>query len=101
MHTPFLPSKPRAVLTALTVSAVQVAVGRARIEPLPMDDWPTWAKDIAKDRLPADMGVGDTVMHMIGDTRSEKFKTFWKETVGTGCGCSERQGWLNQRFPYP
>jgi hypothetical protein len=68
---------------------------------LPINQWPAWAKDLTADRQPGDVGIGDTVVHIIGDTRSEAFKTWFREKIGGSCGCTERQGWLNQRYSYP
>lgn len=39
-------------------------------------------------------------MHLIGETRSERFKTWFARKFGKSCGCSDRQNWLNRRFPY-
>jgi hypothetical protein len=40
------------------------------------------------------------VVHVIGDTRSERFKEWFQEKFGQSCGCTERQAWLNRKFPY-
>lgn len=100
MHTAFLPSKARQTSIALAAAFVAVAAPMIRIRPLPMTQWPDWAKALAQDRQPADKGLGDTIVHVIGDARSEKFKSWFKEKFGTSCGCTERQRWLNQKFPY-
>jgi len=100
MHSVFLPSKPRAIGKAVATAAISIAVGPARVQLLPFESWPDWAKDLAHDRQPTDTGLGDTIVHLIGDTRSEKFKTWFHEKFGKSCGCTERQRWLNQRFPY-
>jgi hypothetical protein len=100
MHTAFLPSKARQTGIALVTSFIAVAAPLVRIRPLPMDAWPRWAKDLTQDRQPEDTGLGDTIVHVIGGARSEKFKSWFNETFGINCGCIERQRWLNQRFPY-
>ena len=100
MHTAFLPFKARQTGIALATSFIAVAAPIIRIRPLPIDQWPQWAKDLAQDRQPEDKGLGDTVVHVIGNTRSEKFKRWFKEKLGKNCGCTERQRWLNQRFSY-
>ena len=100
MHTAFLPSKARQTGIALATSLIAVAAPQNRIRPLPIDEWPQWAKDLAQDRQPEDKGLGDTIVHVIGDTRSGKFKRWFKEKLGPSCGCAERQRWLNQRFSY-
>lgn len=99
MHSLFLP-KTRAVGIALATSAISIATARASAQPLPFDSWPDWAKDIAKDRQPLDTGLGDTVVHLIGDTRSERFKAWFQEKFGKSCGCTERQAWLNAHYAY-
>jgi len=101
MHSTFLPSKARQTGIALATSFIAVAAPIIRIRPLPMDAWPQWAKDLAEARQLEDKGVGDTVIHVIGEVRSEKFKSWFREKLGTNCGCTERQRWLNQKFPYP
>ena len=100
MHSAFLPSKARQTGIALAAAFVAVAAPLIRIRPLPTDQWPQWAKTLAQDRQPEDKGLGDTVVHVIGDARSEKFRNWFKEKLGTSCGCAERQRWLNQKFPY-
>lgn len=97
MDSPFL--KRRSVAKALVVSAAGVAIAsQPRI--YPFERWPEWAKDIAAARQPGDAGLGDTVVHLIGDTRSENFKKWFQEKFGRSCGCTERQAWLNRLFPY-
>jgi len=100
MHSVFLPSKARQTGIAFAASFVAVAAPLIRVRPLQIDQWPRWAKDLAQARQPADKGLGDTIVHVIGDVRSEKFKNWFKEKLGTSCGCTERQRWLNQKFPY-
>jgi hypothetical protein len=63
-------------------------------------NWPLFIRAIAKFRKPADLGIGDTTVHLIGDTRSMKFKKWFQKKFGTNCGCTERQAWLNRRYPY-
>lgn len=68
--------------------------------PIPFDQWPLWARVMAYSKRPEDTGLGDTVAHWIGDTRSEAFKSWFEKKFGTSCGCTERQRWINRRFPY-
>lgn len=101
MNSPFLPSKAIATATALAISAIgAIASPLIRVHPLPPSDWPAWAKDIAESRQPQDTGLGDTLVHVIGDERSAAFKEWFSKTFGKGCGCTARQRWLNARFPY-
>jgi len=64
-------------------------------------EWPKWALRIEKSpkRQPSDIGVGDTLAHIIGDGFSAKFKRATGR-MGINCGCTNRQRWLNARFPY-
>jgi len=82
------------------VPKVSIEPTRARVTPLPKDQWPIWASAVAKFRHAEDVGLGDTVVHLIGDERSEWFKTWFHQKFGKTCGCSNRQAWLNRRFPY-
>jgi hypothetical protein len=59
-----------------------------------------WVRAIARFRRDGDTGIGDTIVHLLGDTRSEKFKKWFARKFGRSCGCVERQRWLNRRFPY-
>jgi hypothetical protein len=101
MHSAFLPAKTRHVGMALATSFVAVAAPLIRVRPLPTEEWPQWAKRLAQNRLPTDIGIGDTVVHIIGDAKSEAFKHWFRKNLGVSCGCTERQRWLNQRYPYP
>ena len=65
-----------------------------------MADWPVWLRALAKFRRAKDTGLGDTLVHLIGHARSEKFKKWFAGKFGKTCGCSERQRWLNQKYPY-
>jgi hypothetical protein len=99
MHSIFLPQPPRA--SALpSILTPQTSPSRPRIAPTPRAHWPAWTRALAKFRRSADTGLGDTIVHLIGDARSEKFKQWFARKFGKTCGCTERQRWLNQKFPY-
>jgi hypothetical protein len=100
MHTAFLPSKARQTGIALATSFIAVAAPAIRVRQVPNEEWPKWAKDLAMDRQPLDNGIGDTVAHIIGDTKSAAFKNWFVKIFGRTCGCTERQRWLNQKYPY-
>jgi hypothetical protein len=100
MHSIFLTSKARSASIAFAVSTISTALPIKRIEAVPFAKWPEWAKDLARDRQAQDIGIGDTVVHVLGDARSEKFKNWFKKNFGTSCGCTERQFWLNKKYPY-
>jgi hypothetical protein len=98
MHSLFLPSKSNAEPAAGAAAAVSAAL--VRIEPTPQEKWPLWVKTIAKFHRDGDTGIGDTIVHLIGDTNSARFKTWFQRKFGRSCGCTERQRWLNQKYPY-
>ena len=99
MHSLFLPAKAtdRRIHHAATIA---VASTPARIQSVPDEKWPLWAKSLRKFSRPADMGIGDTIVHLIGDTNSARFRTWFQRKFGKSCGCTERQRWLNQKYPY-
>jgi len=64
-----------------------------------------WAKEMAESwkngiHRESDSGLGDTAVHLIGDANSAKFKHWFEEKFGRSCGCTDRQKWLNRKFPY-
>jgi hypothetical protein len=85
---------------ALARAQIGVTIPSKGTLALPFARWPDWAKDISQDRQLGDTGIGDTVVHLIGDSNSELFKGWFKVHLGTSCGCTERQRWLNLRYPY-
>jgi hypothetical protein len=98
MHTPFLPSAGQ---RAAGIPPVIMAPAQtSRLPPVPITEWPLWARALARFRRPTDTGLGDTIVHVIGDTRSEKFKRWFQRKFGRTCGCTERQRWLNRKFSY-
>jgi hypothetical protein len=99
MHSIFLPQPHRTSALPSPLSP-QTSAPRARITPTPRAEWPAWTRALAKFRHPADTGLGDTLVHLIGDTRSEKFKKWFTRKFGKACGCTNRQRWLNQKYPY-
>jgi len=73
---------------------------RKYAEPVPRSQWPLWAKAIAFLANDDEAGVGDTVKRLIGNYRSEAFKSWHKRTFGFDCGCAKRQKEWNERFNY-
>lgn len=66
--------------------------------PLPFDQWPQWAKDLAAQRTPEDKGIGDVLARKI--PFGENFKSTFKAVFGVDCGCVARQESLNHRFSF-
>lgn len=71
-----------------------------KIDPVPRDQWPLWANLLAAKRTPADAGVGDTAVRIIGPTASDKFKKWFKHVFGRDCSCEKRQAQWNSQYPY-
>jgi len=97
MHTIFLPRNNPGTFRR---TQIILELAPPRIPPVPIEEWPLWARAIRKFRRAADRGLGDTIVHLIGDTRSERFKKWFARKFGRTCGCTERQRWLNHKFPY-
>jgi hypothetical protein len=100
MHSIFLPHNNAPNAPARTLRTTSLLPFRRRVIAVPPKEWPLWIRTIAKFRRTEDTGIGDTIVHLIGDTRSESFKKWFQREFGKSCGCTERQRWLNQTFPY-
>ena len=68
-------------------------------KPIPRDQWPRWAKLIARFSKPRDIGVGDTVQRIAEKFGGELFKK-WSKSLGVPCGCTERRNTFNTKYPY-
>ncbi len=71
------------------------------VKPIPRDQWPLWAKGLAKFAAPEDKGIGDVAARMIGAENSAKFKAWHLATFGRPCGCNGRRHGLNIKYPLP
>lgn len=100
MHSIFLPQTSPTPALQKGVILISVAPSKPRISPMARSEWPLWARAVGKFRKSEDKGVGDTIVHLIGDVRSERFKMWFQRKFGRSCGCTDRQRWINQRFPY-
>jgi hypothetical protein len=100
MHSIFLSHALPRRGAADNSAEVTVEAPLSRNTPLPHDQWPIWVQAVAKFRCDSDTGLGDTIVHLIGDTRSERFKKWFNRKFGRSCGCVERRKWLNRRFSY-
>lgn len=69
-------------------------------DPVPREKWPLACRGVAKRAIAADKGVGDTLERLAGKVGGRKFKRIFKRITGLGCGCDDRQAWLNARYPY-
>ncbi len=84
----------------LSVSAVQQHPNKVP-QSIPRDQWPIWAKALARLAKPEDKGIGDVAARMIGAENSEAFKKWYKATTGKSCGCNGRQRRWNIEYPLP
>jgi hypothetical protein len=66
----------------------------------PASEWPVWAKLISHTKTNADVGVGDTVLRLIGEPSSAQFKAWYRGLFGRDCGCTTRQSLWNTIYPY-
>lgn len=66
--------------------------------PVHQDQWPRWAKMIARFKKPQDAGVGDTFKRMAGKF-GERYKSATK-ALGIPCNCEQRQKEWNEKYPY-
>jgi hypothetical protein len=97
MHSHLLAA--RAIVHSMVNQRAVAPVQQSK--PMPFEEWPAWAQDLANSRQSEDAGLGDTATHQIGDTASKKFQEWFLKILGKSCGCSNRRRWLNDRFPYP
>lgn len=79
---------------------ISIAPSKPRIEPMAKNQWPLAVLAVARFRKEGDLGIGDTVARLIGSSRSERFKKWFALKFHRDCGCTDRQRWLNARFPY-
>lgn len=68
--------------------------------PVPEDQWPAWAKQIARFKNGVDRGVGDTAERIFGKFGGESFKFRYKQMIGSDCGCGYRKELWNHLYPY-
>ena len=72
-------------------------------EPKPLTEWPKLVqvavRVMSKKKADGEVGVGDTVKRILG-VAGEIYKVWFYAVFGSKCGCTNRQAWLNQQFPY-
>ncbi len=73
--------------------------GSKSVQPIPREEWPQWARALAKRATPEDKGIGDVVARTIGAEASGAFKAFYEMTFGKPCGCNGRQKLWNIKYP--
>lgn len=55
----------------------------------------SWLKVFAE---PTDRGIGDTVERLLAKAGGRAIKSVLSK-IGVGCGCTDRQEWLNRKYP--
>ncbi len=78
---------------------IQSPVEKVNTQIILRDQWPLWAKMMAKRATPEDKGIGDVVARTIGPETSGAFKAFYEMTFGKPCGCTGRQKLWNTKYP--
>lgn len=68
--------------------------------PVPRDQWPFAANQIAHLAAPPDVGVGDTIKRLLGTT-GVIYQAIFTALTGSACtGCGFRQAKWNGLYPY-
>jgi hypothetical protein len=67
--------------------------------PVPREKWPWPLRILARLAIPGEKGLGDTVHRQLTIGGADVIG--WTlAALRIPCGCSDRQKWLNERFPY-
>ncbi len=82
-------------IAARSPAATNHKTGTPVADPKDQSSWPVLARVAAKMAKPEDKGVGDTVQRLAALVGGEQFKA-----LVPNCGCSDRQKWLNEKYPY-
>lgn len=75
------------------------ATSQQNVKPMPVTEWPQWAKRLERLKQPEDKGVGDTLTRILAKKGGDWFKRTMKR-LGINCGCVARQEWMNRNYPY-
>lgn len=70
-----------------------------RMAAIPKEDWPKWAKLIARYRKPGHEGVGDTFEYIADKVGGRQIKA-WSKRLRIPCGCGGRKRKFNTQYPY-
>jgi hypothetical protein len=65
---------------------------------VPRSEWPLVVRIVAKLAIESDTGIGDVVQRWAAMVGGEWIKEA-SEAMGKSCGCTDRQKWLNARYP--
>jgi len=69
-------------------------------DPVASDQWPIWARALKQFSKPEDKGIGDVVLRIIGDEKSEAFKAWHQKIFGRPCNCVGRLKRWNAIYPF-
>jgi hypothetical protein len=86
------PARKRQRQTPASPSAPPAAV--------PAEQWPWHVRAIAALRQSGEAGIGDTIHNQL-KLGGKPVIALALKMLGINCGCSDRQAWLNARYPYP
>lgn len=71
------------------------------IQPVPLAEWPSWAKAMRLVRRAEDKGVGDTMARIVGAIGGDAWNAWYVRTTGEKCpSCAARQAGFNALYPY-
>jgi hypothetical protein len=62
-------------------------------------NWPLLLRPLKMMSREGDRGLGDVVVHVIGDQRSDAFKNWYASQFHRDCGCDDRIAYLNRNYP--
>ena len=80
--------------------AVLTGGGRLQPEaPVQYLEWPMWAKSLRQFSVPEDKGIGDVVLRIIGNEKSEAFKAWFQKIFNRPCNCDSRLKQWNALYP--
>jgi hypothetical protein len=70
-------------------------------KPIAPAEWPLWAQSLAVFAKRGDAGLGDVVARIIGPIGGDAYKEWHLKIFQRPCGCTEKQGDLNAKYPLP
>ena len=66
--------------------------------PVPLPDWPWWARILRWSATDADVGVGDTIHRLLGEIGESFVQTM--KALGVPCACDRRRAEFNANYSY-
>jgi hypothetical protein len=90
------PPRPQGAGGSRSAGAAEQSRPAIAPEPRP---WPLAVRLMASQREAGEIGVGDTLHRLMGDS-AESFEAWFVAATGRKCGCGDRRQWLNWMYPY-